>query len=218
MAQNAPPRAQTAYKHLFEQPKGSRNNFEKNVFFPRWGPWWTHRWPQPCAGRAAHWLHQVTTGTGVYVGRWAIVRLGNHLKRGGFGWTRCPGNSGWSHVAQDTARAWLRGVGARCADFVAFWHLFGPFLGHIVELKGTRGLFDTAKSSRACSVATVSLVLGVSPGFGGYFGQKMAVFGPTPRKFGRAPLHFAPPPRGTTGEFLAQNLDLARAAPRLQDG
>ena len=136
-------------------------------------------------------------------------------KEGGFGSTRCPGNSGRSHVAQDTARAWLRGVGARCADFGAFWHLFGPFLGHIVQLKGIRGLFDTVKSSRTCSVPTVSLVLGVSPGFVCYFGRKMAIFGPKPRRFGRAPPDFAPPPRGVTGEFLAQNLDLARAPPRL---
>ena len=28
----------------------------------------------------------------------------------------------------------------------------------------------------------------------------------------------APPPRAATGEFLAQNLDLARAPPRLPDG
>ena len=76
-----------------------------------------------------------------------------------------------SHVAQDTARAWFRGVGAHCADFGAFWRLFGPFLGHIVELKGIRGLFDTVKSSRTCSVATVSLQLGVSPRFAGYFGR-----------------------------------------------
>ena len=69
-------------------------------------------------------------------------------KVGVCGWTRCPRNSDLSHVAQDTARAWFRGVGAHCADFEAFWRLFGPFLGHIVQLKGTRGLFDTAKSSR----------------------------------------------------------------------
>ena len=136
-------------------------------------------------------------------------------KEGGFGWTRCPGNSGWSHVAHDTARAWLQGVGARCADFGAFWHPFGPFLGHIVELKGTRGLFATVKSSRTCSVATVPLSWVFRPGFGGYFGRKMAVFGPKPRRFGRAPPDFAPPPRGATGEFLAQKLDLARAPPRL---
>ena len=139
-------------------------------------------------------------------------------KVGGCGWTRCPWNSDLSHVAQDTARAWFRGVSAHCADFGASWRLFGPFLGHIVELKGTRGLFDRAKLSRTCSVATVSLRLGVSPGFWGYFGRKMAVFGPQLRRFGRAPPDLAPPPLGATGEFLGQNLDLARPPPRLQDG
>ena len=90
-------------------------------------------------------------------------------KVGGCGWTRCPRNGDLSHVAQDTASAWFRGVGAHCADFGAFWRHFGPFLGHTVELKGTRGLFDTAKSSRTWHVATVSLRLGVSAGFGGCF-------------------------------------------------
>ena len=85
----------------------------------------------------------------------------------------------------------------------------------MVELKGTRGLFDTVKSSRMCSVATISLRLGVSPGFGGCFGRKMAVFGPKLRRFGRAPTDLAPTPRAATGEFLAQNLDLARPPPRL---
>ena len=134
---------------------------------------------------------------------------------GGCGWTRCPRNSVLSHVAQDTARAWFRGDGAHCVDFGDFWRLLGPFLGHIVELKGTRGLFDTAKSSRTWRVATVSLRLGVSRGFGGCFGRKIAIFGPKLRGFGRAPPDLAPPPRAATGEFLAQNLDLARAPPRL---
>ena len=40
-----------------------------------------------------------------------------------------------------------------------FGAFFGPFLGHIGELKGTRGLLDTVKSSRMCSVATGSLRL-----------------------------------------------------------
>ena len=87
-----------------------------------------------------------------------------------------------------------------------------------MELKGTRGLFDTVKSSRMCSVATVSLCLGVLPGFWGSFGRKMAVFGPKLRRFGRAPPDLAPTPWAATGEFLAQNLDLARPPPRLQDG
>ena len=64
---------------------------------------------------------------------------------GACGWTRRPRNSDLSHVAQDTARAWFRGVGAHCAVFGAFWRLFGLFLGHIVELEGTRELFDTVK-------------------------------------------------------------------------
>ena len=96
--------------------------------------------------------------------------------------------------------------------------LFGPLLGHIVELKGTRGLSDTVKSSRTCSVATVSLHLGVLPGFWGSFGRKLAIFGPKPCRFGRTPPDLAPPPRAAASEFLAQNLDLARAPPRLQDG
>ena len=110
-------------------------------------------------------------------------------KVGGCGWTSCPRNSILSHVAQDTARAWFGGVGAHCADFGASWRLFGPFLGHIVELKGTRGLFDTVKSRHRCSVATISVRLGVLPGFGGYFGRE-AVFAPKLRRFGRAPPTF----------------------------
>ena len=136
-------------------------------------------------------------------------------KVGGCEWTRCPRNSFLSHVAQDTACSWFRAVGAHCADFGAFWRLFGPFLGHIVGLKGTRGLLDTVKSSRTCSVATVSLRLAVLTGFGGRFGPKKAVLGPKMRSFGRAPPDLAPPPRGATGDFLAQNLDLARPPPRL---
>ena len=136
-------------------------------------------------------------------------------KVGGCGWTRCPRNWDLSHVVQNTARAWFQGVGAHCAIFGAFWRLFGPFLEHIVELKGTRGLFDTVKSTCTWSVATVFLRLGVLPGFGGYFRRKMAVFDPKLRRFGRAPPDLAPPPRAATGEFLAQNLDLARPPPRL---
>ena len=60
-------------------------------------------------------------------------------KVGGCGWTKCPRNSFLSQVSQDTARSWFRGAGAHCADFGAFWRLFGPFLGHIVELEGTKG-------------------------------------------------------------------------------
>ena len=87
-----------------------------------------------------------------------------------------------------------------------------------MELKGTRGLFDMVKSSRTWSVATVSLRLGVLPGFWAYLGRKMALFGPKLRRFGRTPPNLAPTPRAATDEFLAENLDLARPPPRLQDG
>ena len=84
-----------------------------------------------------------------------------------------------------------------------------------MELKGTRGLFDTVKSSRTWAVATVSLRLAVLTGFWGRFGPKKAVLGHKMRSFGRALPDLAPTPRAATGEFLAQNLDLARAPPRL---
>ena len=61
-------------------PSGLGTTLEKK-FSPR-GPWWTRRWPPLCAGWAALRLHQVTTSTGVYVSRWAILRLGNHKKWG----------------------------------------------------------------------------------------------------------------------------------------
>ena len=84
-----------------------------------------------------------------------------------------------------------------------------------MELKGTRGLFDTVKPRRACNVATGSLRLAVLTRFGGRFGPKKAVLGHKLRSFGRAPPNLAPPPRGATAEFLAIKLDLAWPPPRL---
>ena len=51
----------------------------------------------------------------------------------------------------------------------------------------------------------------------GRFGPKKAFFGHKMRNFDRASPDLAPPPRAATLRFLAQNLDLARAWPRLQD-
>ena len=48
----------------------------------------------------------------------------------------------------------------------------------MVELEGHTDLVDTGKSSRTCSVPTVSLRLAVLNVFHGFFGPKMAVFGP----------------------------------------
>ena len=47
-----------------------------------------------------------------------------------------------------------------------------------MELEGRRELVDTGKSSRTWSVPTVSLRLAVLNVFQGFFGPKMAVFGP----------------------------------------
>ena len=47
-----------------------------------------------------------------------------------------------------------------------------------MELEGRKELVDTGKSSRTCSVPTVSLRVAVLNVFQGFFGPKMAVFGP----------------------------------------
>ena len=47
-----------------------------------------------------------------------------------------------------------------------------------MELEGRKELVDTGKSSRTWSVPTVSLCLAVLNVFQGFFGPKMAVFGP----------------------------------------
>ena len=47
-----------------------------------------------------------------------------------------------------------------------------------MELEGRKELVETGKSSRTWSVPTVSLRLAVLNGFQGFFGPKMAVFGP----------------------------------------
>ena len=47
-----------------------------------------------------------------------------------------------------------------------------------MELEGRKELVDTGRSSRTCSVPTVSLRLAVLNVFQGFFGPKMAVFGP----------------------------------------
>ena len=47
-----------------------------------------------------------------------------------------------------------------------------------MELEGRKELVDTGKSSRTCSVPTVSLRLAILNVFQGFFGPKMAVFGP----------------------------------------
>ena len=93
--------------------------------------------------------------------------------------------------------------------------LFGPLLGHIVQLDGKKGLLVTGRSRRTWCVGTVCLRLAVLTGFRGRFGPKKAGFGHKLRFFVRAPPDLAPPPRGATGDFLAQNLDLAGPPSRI---
>ena len=123
-------------------PSGLGTTFEKMIFF---GPGTLMDSPLapavrgpgcPPAPPSDHWYR----GLGGSLGD---SEAWKPQKVGGCGWTRCPRNSDLSHVAQDTALSWFRGVGVHCADFGAFWRLFGPFLGHIVESKGNTGLFDT---------------------------------------------------------------------------
>ena len=51
-----------------------------------------------------------------------------------------------------------------------------------------------------------------------FWAKKRLFLGHKMHSFGWALPDLAPPPRAATGEFLAQNLDLARAPPRLYDG
>ena len=105
-----------------------------------------------------------------------------------------------------------------CAQFGPFLAIFRPFLGHIAELEGNKGLLVTRKSGRTCSVETVSLPLAVLAGFQSRFGPKKAFWGHKMCSFGKAPPDLAPLPQCATGGVLAENLDLARAPPKLQDG
>ena len=84
-----------------------------------------------------------------------------------------------------------------------------------MELEGKTGLLFIGQWWRTWRVGTVCLRFAVMTGFRGRFGPKKAVLGHEMRSFGRAPTDLARPPWGATGEFLAENLDLARAPPRL---
>ena len=53
-----------------------------------------------------------------------------------------------------------------------FWAIFSDISWSVQELNGTRGLFDTAKSSRMWVVAAVSLQWEFCPGLGAILGEK----------------------------------------------
>ena len=60
----------------------------------------------PPAAPSDHWYRGLRVSLGGYEA-WKPKKVG------AFGWTSCHRNSFLSHVAQDTARSWFRGVGAR---------------------------------------------------------------------------------------------------------
>ena len=99
---------------------------------------------------------------------------------------------------------------------------FWPFLGRLSDIswswRARKDSLFTRQWWRTWIAGNVCLRLAVMTGFRGRFGPKKAVLGHKMRSLGRAPPDLAPPPRGATGEFLAENLDLARPPPRLQDG
>ena len=94
---------------------------------------------------------------------------------GGCRWIRCPRNRILSHVAKDMAYSWFVVVSGQSG---ASGGLFGQFPGHIMELEGRKELVDTGRSGRTWNVPTVSFRLDVLNLFQGFFGPKMAVFGP----------------------------------------
>ena len=161
---HGPKRATTGSKRpkntCLSIPSGLGTTLEKIIFFAPGTPVAPPLAPtvrglaSPPAAPSDHWYGGLRVSLG-------DCEAWKPYKVGGCGWTRCPQNSFLSHVAQDTARSWFRGAGAHCAVFGAFWRLFGQFLGHIVELEGTKGPLVTSKSSRMCSVAAVCLRLAV---------------------------------------------------------
>ena len=75
---------------------------------------------------------------------------------GGCGWSRCPRNRILSHVAKDMASSWFAAVGSQSAQNL---ELLGAFLGLFL---------DISWSQRATKSSLTQ----------GFFGPKMAVFGP----------------------------------------
>ena len=87
-------------------------------------------------------------------------------------------------------------VDTKCAQFGPFLVIFGPCLGHIVDLEGNQGCFVTRESRRTCMVGTVFLRLSVLTKFRRRFGPKKDVLGHKMCCFARAFPDLAPPSRG----------------------
>ena len=198
-------------------PSGRGTTLEKMVFFAPRTPMHPPLAPAvrgpscPPAPPSEHWYRGLGGSLGNSEG-WKPQKVG------GCGWNRCPWNSVLSHVAQDTARSWFWACLTQTSHIEA---IFGHFWVNSRTFCGARGQeralghgaieVHVECSNRFSSSGRVDWVSGLFWAKNGGVGHKM-------RSFGRAPPDLAPPPRGATGEFLAQNLDLARAPPRLYDG
>ena len=133
-------------------------------------------------------------------------------KVGGCGWTRCPWNFGFDPHSPKYGPFSVSGLfDTNSPQSGHFWPLFGPSLGHIVELAGKKGLLVMGQLRRAWSVGSVRLYLAVSSGFWGRFGQKKnAALGHKMRNFGRAPPDLAPTPQGATSDFFGSKLEFGK--------
>ena len=83
-----------------------------------------------------------------------MVSLGNFEGRkpqkvGVSGWTRCPRSWVLGRVPQDKAHSWFRGSATQTTRiFGPFWAVYGLFVGQLVKLEVTKGLFGTGKTRR----------------------------------------------------------------------
>ena len=129
------------------------------------------------------------------------------------GCNRCARNSVFSHVAQDMARSWFWACLTRTAHIQA---IFNHFWAVSRTYHGARG-----QKRDLCQVGTEAHVMCTNrfPSFVcferglGQLWAKKGCFGAQNAQFWEGTTQ-----PGATGDFLAQNLDLARPPPRLQDG
>ena len=162
----------------------------------------------PPAPPSAHWYG----GLGVSLGdsqAWKPQKLG------GCGWTRYPRNSVLSHVAQDMAHSWFWGCSTQTTHIWAiFSHFWAVSLYHGVRRQQRALCHEEVKVHVECmtrfrSIGRFEWILGP------FWAKKGCFWGLKKSNFGSAPPDLPPPPRGASGEFLAQNLDSARAPPRV---
>ena len=105
----------------------------------------------PPAAPSEHWYGGLLVSLGEFEA-WKAQKVG------GCRWTRCPRNASFEPRSPRYGPFLVSEVfDTHCAQSGPFLAIFGPFLGHIVELEGKNGLLVTGQSRRMWSVVTVSL-------------------------------------------------------------